>query len=99
MQNRHKPKKTSEIHQLKETDKQNGRIAFAAVIFGGLRWTIFKTFNCETNIAVALVLYLQRNWQGKDIWHEYALVLASQILATFLCIVYAFCFIKQHRLP
>jgi len=37
MQNRHKPRqKNTEMHQLKETDKQNGRIAFAAVIFGGL---------------------------------------------------------------
>ena len=97
MQNRHKPRqKNSEMHQLKETDKQNGRIAFAAVIFGGLRWTIFKTFNCETNIAVGFVLYLQRNWQGNNnIWHEYALVFGAQILATVLCVLYAICFIKK----
>ena len=99
IQNRHKPKqKNTEMHQLKETDKQNGRIAFAAVIFGGLRWTIFKTFNCETNIAVGFVLYLQRHWQGNNnIWHEYALVFGAQILATVLCVLYAICFITKAK--
>ena len=94
--------KHKQHNQLKETDRQNQRIALAAVVLGALRWCVWKIFNTETNPSVAFILYLQRAWQKNDIadkhiWQEYACVLGSQAVATILCIVYASYFIKPHR--
>ena len=95
-----KTHKHKQHNQLKETDRQNQRIALAAIALGALRFCMWKIFNTE-NPCVAFVLYLQKAWQKNDIgsiWQEYPYVLGGQAVATILCIVYALYFIKPHRL-
>lgn len=99
----HSQQQINKQHKLKETDKQNQRIALAAIILGSLKWCVWKIFNTETNPSVAFILYLQRALQKGNIgdstvWHEYYSVIGAQAVATILCIIYAWIFIKQHRI-